>query len=1250
MAKGTRASDSSSSGGGTGGASQLRLELIVDSTKATKDIKKATKAINNELKLTKKEVDKTGKLFKNTFARSIPDSFKKANSALNNFAQNNKKQIRFIRIQFKALKTEAMALRSALTTVYTGITGLLVGRQIQQSFRAAATKELAAARTGEVSELFGANTAEIQKGILDLRREGLFTYGALAYSARQLASMNLQVEGSIEDMLRAFRNIAVVEGFYEDINFSITSFIKGIQTGTAELLENLSPRIRTMIVDMGGFAKIQQDVNLRNELLNNILRDGKVQQEAYNRVAATSEIRLKKLQTRYTELLETFGEGLLPVFNDFADLMDNVVRNLTAFFSSLDDSEKRAAALTATFTTLTLLLAGPFLATFQLITALFRTGITLINTYARALQGLYSIMVAVMAIKAPIAAVLTALIGIAGALGAFFGIKGVMDSVTESLTDTSNAAEKAYDQYNNLTTEIANLNIQYIELEKSLLKTKDAVDGVDFKRHQQDALRAAQVVETLKQKNLELMSVSRKLALEGAGIREADLRKEAAELGVDFSGGISVQAVQAELSLLQSPGQAKEELKKRKADKERELEKDARRARKFSRGEDSRLKKKLELEEKRNQIAELEKRINNFDEKNITDQQKNQAARLGLLLQETKKYKDFLKDLPGGGGTQRLSIPELQELVEGDRSLRGNRLPGILYEADAGPDANIMMRSIAELQGTYFDTLEGLSQFIINKTKDLREETAAFGKELNKFKVDLKVPGNVNVPLGARTILTDEGSRKLKAFSSILVERQNAIDEVEKQLKALLDRILKIAETRALEQINASLNSFSSNLESVKNNIKNINDDTLGSFVDLAKSLSGVIGDLGTAAFESGIIGAKGAAAFGAASAGLGFVGASLGIFDVLFGDLLDNSQEQIKELERQRALQEAQNNYLKTLVDLEIDRQKSEREGLDREVDRLESIAERDKAMLEGQFTGEELQKKQIEIDQRLQEDIKNLLINRLGSSALSSVKDLMAADPFAGIGIKGGQTRPEITKRQRISQAIMDREEIERVMQEYQAERGVLVASRAGDAALSELASRTIDRITPLLSPALQEQYQTARRSFSSLQQLGTPGIALNKFFEDFAARNEVDTGILTETLDIMNRLYDLETEGIETNNDLLGAIADNTKAVDLQQAQERGFSFIDISRGGLQQAGLFRGTRMSSLISDITTPTTLGNLVAVTEAKTTQQKMLDTLNDQLSELRIHTALLAKLTNSDPTRQVNDGLTTLSSALKVG
>jgi hypothetical protein len=45
-----------------------------------------------------------------------------------------------------------------------------------------------------------------------------------------------------------------------------------------------------------------------------------------------------------------------------------------------------------------------------------------------------------------------------------------------------------------------------------------------------------------------------------------------------------------------------------------------------------------------------------------------------------------------------------------------------------------------------------------------------------------------------------------------------------------------------------------------------------------------------------------------------------------------------------------------------------------------------------------------------------------------------------------------------------------------------------------------------------------------------------------------------------------------------------------------------------------------------------------------------MLDTLNDQLSELRIHTALLAKLTNSDPTRQVNDGLTALSSALKVG
>lgn len=1234
MAKGSRASDRASSGGGTGG-SDLNLVLSVNTSQATKGIQKATKAIALELGKTRKEVSKTGKLFQTTFSRTIPDAYRKATNAANNFAKNNRKQIRIVRLQFKALKTEAMALGSALTTVYTGITGLLVGRQIQQSFRAAATKELAAARTGEVSELFGADTAEIQKGILDLRREGLFTYGALAYSARQLASMNLEVEGSIEDLLRAFRNIAVVEGFYDDINFSITSFIKGIQTGTAELLENLSPRIRTMIVDMGGFAKIQQDVNLRNQLLNNILRDGKVQQESYNRVAATSEIRLKKLQTRYTELLETFGEGLLPVFNDFADLMDNVVRNLTTFFSSLDDSEKRAAALTATFSALVLLLAGPFLSALQLITAAFRTGITVINLYARALQTLYSIMVAVMAIKAPIAAVITALIGIAGALGAFFGIKGVMDSVTESLSDTSSAAEDAYDKYNALSNEIETLNNEYMTLQKSIAASSDAMDKVNHEKYQAEVLRSAQIVETLNQKQSELIGISRKLAAEGAGISLARATKKARDLGFSPNTQLTSRSLMEYMGTLTG---ASPELVEKQAERARIRRQSARVKeyekafvmdpvnKEYIRKEKQRISK--DLKRVNDELKELQKRSRKSTNRQLLE--------LGNVMEDLLKFEEYYSTFTQtAGGT--LTQTQGGRFTSKALKARGaSGLPGFRVGADAGPGANAFKQELASLQGVYFDQLERLSQFIINKNIDIQDAVAEFNKELNEYQ--------------SRGLTALEAKRR-KEFAASMRESLVEVNKAEKQFDKLVKLIERIAATKALEQINSALDSFAGNIKSIQDAIKSLNSDTLGSFVALAKGISGAVSDIGKAAFESGLISSAGAAGFGAAAAGIGFVGSALGVFDVLFGGLFDNSEEQLKEMERQRALQEAQSNYLKTLVDLEIDRQKSEREGLDREVDRLESIAERDKAMLEGQFTGEELQKKQLEIDQRLQEDIKNLLVTRLGSESLSPVKDLMAADPFAGVAGKvGGTPVPSMTKRQRISQAIMDREEIERIMREYQAERGVLVASRAGDAALSELASRTIDRMTPLLSPALQEQYRAARGSFSTMQLLGTPGIALNKFFEDFAATNEVDTGILTETLDIMNRLYDLETEGIETNNDLLGVIADNTKAVDLQQAQERGFSFIDISKGGLQQAGLFRGTRMSSLISDITTPTTLGNLVAVTEAKTTQQKMLDTLNDQLSELRIHTALLAKLTNSDPTRQVNDGLTTLSSALKVG
>jgi len=111
------------------------------------------------------------------------------------------------------------------------------------------------------------------------------------------------------------------------------------------------------------------------------------------------------------------------------------------------------------------------------------------------------------------------------------------------------------------------------------------------------------------------------------------------------------------------------------------------------------------------------------------------------------------------------------------------------------------------------------------------------------------------------------------------------------------------------------------------------------------------------------------------------------------------------------------------------------------------------------------------------------------------------------------------------------------------------------------------------------------------------------------------------------------------LEQGIGLIPALAPTTEVLPttpttLQQVQPRGFSFLDVSRGGLQTALGFAPSRAVEMISGAGVPGQIGSLTVATEAmKTTEEKMLDTLDGQLSELKKQTDILSKLTGQDVT-----------------
>jgi hypothetical protein len=151
------------------------------------------------------------------------------------------------------------------------------------------------------------------------------------------------------------------------------------------------------------------------------------------------------------------------------------------------------------------------------------------------------------------------------------------------------------------------------------------------------------------------------------------------------------------------------------------------------------------------------------------------------------------------------------------------------------------------------------------------------------------------------------------------------------------------------------------------------------------------------------------------------------------------------------------------------------------------------------------------------------------------------------------------------------------------------------------------------------LVSNLQDIRREAGLAPGAGNIGDIINDTIIQLTARTQVGTA--QDIQDLLEQGLRLEPAG-------------GPPPTTLQQVQPRGFSFLDVSRGGLQTALGFAPSRAVQMISGAGVPGQIGSLTVATEAmKTTEEKMLDTLDGQLSELKKQTDILSKLTGQDVT-----------------
>ena len=256
------------------------------------------------------------------------------------------------------------SFKKAFGGLATSLAGLGLARIFKSAIDDAARLEQSLLKLQTAAKNTGQDFNTIREGLQKLRSEGVLSFQTITEASSQLLQQGFKAD-QIEPFLRALRNIGALENTVGDTNLAIQSFIRAISTNSLELVDNLSPALRKVVLDLGGFNAIAKDASKQQELFNITLERGNRLAPAFAESVDTLAGKQEQFATNTQKLSESLGQALAPAFEVIIEALEVVVEGTTVFFNSLGPLGRALTGATAAATALGLALAfvaGPYVA------------------------------------------------------------------------------------------------------------------------------------------------------------------------------------------------------------------------------------------------------------------------------------------------------------------------------------------------------------------------------------------------------------------------------------------------------------------------------------------------------------------------------------------------------------------------------------------------------------------------------------------------------------------------------------------------------------------------------------------------------------------------------------------------------------------------------------------------------------------------------------------------------------------------
>lgn len=238
------------------------------------------------------------------------------------------------------------------------------------------------------AKLTGNSFEALKKSVQTLSSDGVLSIDQASTSMKTLIAQGIQADKAFQ-LLDAAKKVSSFNNIVGDAGQGVADFVKFLQTGSAELAENMDPSIVKVVKSLGGYAKVSSDATAKQKLINAVIEKGGKLAGDYEKFLNSGAQAQVRFDGASLALSQTLGQKLQPAYTGVLNVITKIIETFTDLLSGVTNA-------TATFTALAVVIP---IATF----ALGKFATMLGFSFAAALGPIGLVLSGVMAVSAAIA-------------------------------------------------------------------------------------------------------------------------------------------------------------------------------------------------------------------------------------------------------------------------------------------------------------------------------------------------------------------------------------------------------------------------------------------------------------------------------------------------------------------------------------------------------------------------------------------------------------------------------------------------------------------------------------------------------------------------------------------------------------------------------------------------------------------------------------------------------------------------------